>query len=71
MVSHSGHPKSAPASRFSYEPPAVLQPGATVGVPEDYDPAKYAGAALLPQGEKRPAEHGEETAAKRQAVEQA
>eukprot|EP00435_Cladocopium_sp_Y103_P046162 s1783_g13.t1 len=44
-------------SRFSFEPPSsVLQPGATVGVPEDYDPAKYVGPALLPQGEKRPAE---------------
>lgn len=78
MVSSSGATPTPtvvppPKSRFSYEAPAtatsVLQPGAVVGVPEDYDPAKYAGAALL-QGEKRPAEAVEESASKRQAVEQ-
>lgn len=77
MVSNSGAtPAVVPppkSTRFSYEapsPPSVLQPGAVVGVPEDYDPAKYAGAALL-QGEKRPGEAVEESASKRQAVEQA
>lgn len=57
----------ATLSRFSFEPPpSVLQPGASVGVPEDYDPAKYVGPALLPQGEKRTTEAEEESAAKRQ-----
>lgn len=53
-------------TRFSYEPPPALQAGA-VGVPEDYDPSRFAGAALLTQGEKRPREEQEESAAKRQA----